>query len=645
MDVRSEVTEEGGTAVEEVCVNSDTLPVRGSTPTDLDLSVSDSSSSGVEMAGASEEDDGHSELDFVSSPASEQHVSPPLFSSSNPLRSPLVHAAADTMNSDSDSELSLSEVESLSPIPPSPQPRLPTLSPLPLSPPAETLSPLPSSPPPSSSPGSTPLPQFVCSAPNSCLVPVPSLFVTSSPPPIVTPSHLHQGTLHSSHLSPFSAARLPTSAPVLIQPSPNPPAHSTSPFSSEHQTSTPELAAPVQQPLSIHQPFCSSCNARELAIVEEETACQEAYKEDQNLVDGEHKMPAAGENEENSANNETKQVEESFCGSAEIDSVEDCSLHENKVIERRVDIEDQNLLEKKSGCRSEDKEEHKSEAVQSLVEDVSQEMKVSLEDVVLYRKESNAETVVAQRTLEDGEISEDEEESGVVEEAIVVLESGVMGETENSYVSAAVTPVPHLHTSQPQTLAPSPLLSGTSSQKRRPSDSLVAPQPKATRLTPIEKENVEQESAAREGEEGVEPSSVAENATSSVIIESVEGHSSKQQATPTGVGYSPHPTTLRGMGHCMRPSSGDGASHLQTDGATGQVEEQAPPQSQSTESLASGPPSQPPDPTLAPSLLQQSLCADLCCPLALPDWLVTAMLRVQSNTTHNPQPFRKKKCE
>ena len=188
---------------------------------DLDLSVSECSSTCSNETLADpldclEECDAEEATDVHPPPSSQPPLAagadlPPPSCPAPPT--PPVHAAADTMSSDTDSELSLSEVESLSPLPPSPHLRLPTLSPLPLSPQGQVLSPLPRSPAVPCHRIPEPL-EFVAVAPHhsALCVPIP----TPLPPPTDVPAtHPHPTTLHRSQSSPFTT-------PLAQQPQPSP---------------------------------------------------------------------------------------------------------------------------------------------------------------------------------------------------------------------------------------------------------------------------------------------------------------------------------------------------------------------------------------------------------------------------------------
>ena len=702
--------------VEEEECDSQTLPERVPTPTDLDFSVSDSSSDGGEEISPLVEDDSLFESQFVSPFPSEPQPSSPLLSSPSHTHSPLVHAPADTMNSDSGSELSLSEVESLSPIPPSPNQRLPTLSPLPLSPARQTLSPLPCSPPPPHSFVPSPVPQFVSSAPNSCHVPVPSVLVTSSPPPIVSPSHLHHSTLHRSHPSPFSAASLP------VHHSPLPP---LSPCSSASPPPTlptgicsqvaQRLSVTVDQPSSTVPPPPggeaqgernqtqaenpgAECNtARKEAAcrksaVKKDVENQESFDtENKKTVDKDIQVPTDDDKSTDSDDKKPVDIEKTAAVNEKPadDENEKPADDENEANTGGRDTEksgENTSWDEKSGenDKSGDKEEDRPREVQSstgVEEDRREEMEVSVEvsgEVSQCGEDaSTAEgTNVIQHELEDGELSCEEEEENEMPEVFVLLDCGVLEDGEDSSTEEVLaTPAHHttadsvslVRPNQLQSVAPSFPTSGPSktsvrecTQKRRPSESLAAPHPKATRLSTTVGERGGLTQASKDSEVGKGDDVGVNNSTPSFGVESVREHPTHH--TPaTRVGYSTN-STPRSMGCPVTPSSSDGASLLQTDRATGQVEElalaqsrappthtqsQAPPtHTQSPEEPgSSGCSSIPSDPSLSPSLLQQSLCPDLRCPLALPDWLLTSMLRVQSYSNHHPYPSRKKKSE
>ena len=331
--------------------------------------------------------------------------------------------------------------------------------------------------------------------------------------------------------------------------------------------------------------------------------------------------------------------------------------------------------------------DHRPREVQSFAEveeELKEEMEVSVEvsgdGSQCGRGASTAEgTDVIQHELEDGELSCEEEEENEMPEVLVLLDCGVLEHGEDSPTEEVLATPAHHTTAdsvslvlpnQLQFVAPSLPTSGHNktsvrecTQKRRPSESLAAPHPKATRLSTTVGEREGLTQTYKDSEVGKGDDVGDNNSTPSVGVESVRKHPTHH--TPaTGVGYSTDSITPRSMGCPVTPSSSDGASLLQTDGATGQVEKLAPPSAQSrappTHTQSQAPPTHtrsqeepgssgcsaiPSDPSLSPSLLQQSLCPDLRCPLALPDWLLTTMLRVQSYSNHHPYPSRKKKSE
>ena len=233
---------------------------------------------------------------------------------------------------------------------------------------------------------------------------------------------------------------------------------------------------------------------------------------------------------------------------------------------------------------------------------------------------------------------------------------------------------------------------GGAARKRRHSRpnvaSQLAPQPKTFRPTTSELESRIPSASRAATASGVAGAVVSRGEQSGVTIHSFI---SSQLPTVSGVGYSnlhqqstpatPETSTQpsstpqgvtppRGVTSSQRvtpprgvtPDTGSGAScsnHvLQTDRATGQVEELTPLNSPrlslpSLGEILNDTSSEPP-PTVSGqpvaqelSPLQQSLCEDLQCPLPLPDWLVAGMTRVQAMTAHTPSvpPHCRKKGE
>ena len=244
-------------------------------------------------------------------------------------------------------------------------------------------------------------------------------------------------------------------------------------------------------------------------------------------------------------------------------------------------------------------------------------------------EETGAEIAVA--VLEDGEMS--------VEEQPTVQES----EKEDTEDSTLPTSPHQADPSLISNLSPPDSGAGLSkecTQKRRASDVCGGPEQKSIRLTAASASKNQDVCGSASATVVQQEKMATQSVAVEVFQESVPDPSAR-------VGYSQDPT--------IQSSSG-ASSSLQTDGATGQTEE---PPSHSL-LLSSVPPlgellAQSPlqpvaretpssvDPALTPSVLQQSLNADLQCPLALPEWLVASMVRVQSMLQHHPCSFRRKK--
>lgn len=135
------------------------------------------------------------------------------------------------------------------------------------------------------------------------------------------------------------------------------------------------------------------------------------------------------------------------------------------------------------------------------------------------------------------------------------------------------------------------------------------------------------------------------------------GYSTPPAATGSADTHTRQPPAT-GSTKAQPPAASSAEAHtrhvLLTDRATGQVEELTPISSPAADSLPSlgeilaEPPSAGGSPQAAPrgpepSMLQKSLYEDLKCPLALPEWLVAGMVRVQCMAAHTHQPPLKKK--
>ena len=197
-------------------------------------------------------------------------------------------------------------------------------------------------------------------------------------------------------------------------------------------------------------------------------------------------------------------------------------------------------------------------------------------------------------------------------------------------------------------------------QKRRPSDQPAGPRLKLPRLATDEVGHGahtiagEREQGGHTDEGGGDGAREESGGGESVAGEGDGAEGSRSTLAVEAVAIqnvTPKPAAR--VGYAPQSSTAVSSNVLLTDGATGQVEELPSPTSSlpSLGELLAEPPSEaapssspgPADPSLAPSLLQQSLCTDLLCPLPLPDWLLTAMLRVQSMREHTAHSFKRKK--